>query len=77
MARCPSGALLVLAVVSGAAAQNPSMDFANALEQCISNHAQVAIDTLPTWADSCLPPTQKIDIQAKVYETTLAPMREQ
>lgn len=77
MRRRAPAALLPLLFVAWVAAQDASTEFADALEQCIVNHAQVALDTLPTWADSCMPPTQKIDVQAKVYETTLNPMRDQ
>ena len=73
-------ALLPLLMGSRVLAQqdaSSSNQFANDLEQCILNHAQTAIDTLPSWANSCMPPTQKIDVQANVYKTTLNPMRDQ
>lgn len=50
--------------------------FTFALEDCIRDTATKMAKTFPTWGNSCLPPTSKIDIQAKVYEETLAPIRD-
>ena len=49
-----------------------SRNFADALEQCIRNAAAEAAASLPQWGDACMPPTQKIDLQAKVLDGTLA-----
>ena len=46
--------------------------FADALEQCIRNAAAEAAASLPQWGDACMPPTQKIDLQAEVLDRTLS-----
>lgn len=51
-------ALLVVAVSGG-----PSDEFADALVQCIRNHANKAADAFPLYGDVCMAPTAKIDIQ--------------
>lgn len=66
--------LLLAYLASHPAVADRSHDFADDLEQCIRNHAAEAARTLPDWADVCLPPTEKIDKQAAVYERTLASM---
>ena len=53
-----------------------SRNFADALEQCIRNAAAEAAASLPQWGDACMPPTQKIDLQAKVLDSTLASIHE-
>jgi hypothetical protein len=53
-----------------------SEEFASVLEQCIRSHAVAAAESFPSWANSCLPPTEKIDRQARIYFTTLSPIRE-
>ena len=71
-------ALLVLVVLAfvGSVVGDRSQDFADDLEKCIRDHAAEAVRTLPTWADVCLPPTEKIDKQAAIYERTLATIYE-
>ncbi|KAL1508522.1 hypothetical protein AB1Y20_004622 [Prymnesium parvum] len=71
-------ALLSLSLLTTAAAPNasPSLEFANALEQCIRETAAAAAASHPSWANSCMPPTQKIDLQAAVLRRTLASIRE-
>ena len=49
--------------------------FAEALEQCIRDHAAAAVRTFSEWANGCMPPTEKIDRQARVYEETLVPIQ--
>lgn len=56
------------------ASAGASESFAADLEQCIRDHAAEAAATLQSWAEVCLPPTEKIDKQAKLYERTLAPI---
>jgi len=51
-----------------------SWAFATDLERCIRTHATEAATTFPQWGKSCMPPTAKIDIQASIYEKTLAPI---
>eukprot|EP00966_Prymnesium_polylepis_P330368 7386024-Prymnesium_polylepis.2 len=51
--------------------------FAEALERCIRDHAEAAAASFPSWGDTCMPPTEKIDIQSKVYERTLVGIRDQ
>ena len=67
---------LVLMAATGVAVGDRSQEFADDLEKCIRDHAAEAARTLPTWADVCLPPTEKIDKQAAIYERTLAAMYE-
>jgi len=55
---------------------NPSsVAFADALEECIRTSAQAAADSLPTWGSACMPPTEKIDLQAAVLAAVLPPIR--
>ncbi|KAL1499595.1 hypothetical protein AB1Y20_011794 [Prymnesium parvum] len=64
---------LALLITSGLVrARSPSEVFAADLEKCIREHAAAAARTFPQWGDSCMPPTEKIDIQAALYDTTLA-----
>ena len=67
---------LLLALCPTAAGKSDSEVFADDLEQCIRTHAAAAAESFPSWAHSCLPPTEKIDKQAEVYFTTLNPIRE-
>ena len=48
-----------------------SQAFADRLVQCIQDNARAAADSLHAWASVCLPPTEKIDIQAAVLEQNL------
>ena len=50
--------------------------FADALEQCIRNTAAGVAAAFPTWANSCMPPTEKIDLQAALLSRTLASIRD-
>lgn len=68
--------LIVLMAAMGVAVGDRSQEFADDLEKCVRDHAAEAVRTLPTWADVCLPPTEKIDKQAAVYERTLATIYE-
>lgn len=63
---------ILLSTPALASADSRSAQFAADLEQCIRDHAAEAARTQPTWSSACLAPTEKIDLQAKVYETTLA-----
>lgn len=54
-----------------------SVLFAETLEQCIRDHAAAAAASHAEWANSCMPPTEKIDRQAMVYEETLVGIRDQ
>ena len=65
---------LVVAGLLGLVRADASETFADDLEQCIRDHAAEAARTQPTWASVCLAPTEKIDMQAKIYERTLAPI---
>ena len=49
-----------------------SSAFARDLETCIREHAAEAARTFPTWGCACLPPTEKIDMHAAIYERTLS-----
>ena len=62
-------ALLLLSLPS--VRSDESADFARDLERCIREHAAVAAARFTEYGDSCLPPTEKIDRQAVVYEETL------
>ena len=53
-----------------------SEEFAEVLEQCIRNVAAEAASSFPTWANTCLPPTEKIDKQAALLTKALAPIRD-
>ena len=53
-------------------AQHQQLRFADALEHCIRNAAAEAAATVPRWGDACMPPTQKIDLQAEVLDRTLS-----
>ena len=55
-----------------ASQQASQLAFADALVQCIRNAAAEAAASLPHWGDACMPPTQKIDLQAAVLDRTLA-----
>ncbi|KAL1507404.1 hypothetical protein AB1Y20_008246 [Prymnesium parvum] len=66
---------LLLALLALVHARSPSDDFADALVQCIRSHAEEAAASLPRWGNSCLPPTEKVDLQAAIYDRTLARIR--
>ena len=51
-----------------------SLAFVTDLEACITNHARRLAETFPSWGDKCVPATEKIDFQAKLYEETLTPI---
>ena len=64
---------LVLALLVPVAARNPSsQEFVDDLEKCIRDHAAEAAASVPQWGSACMPPTEKIDIQAAIYTRTLA-----
>jgi hypothetical protein len=65
---------IVVAVVSLAARDNLT-PFVLELEKCIWSNARRMAESFPQWGDSCMPPTSKVDAQAKLYEETLAPIR--
>ena len=54
-----------------------SQQFADVLVQCIQQNAQHAAESFHSWASVCLPPTEKIDLQAAVLEQTLPGIQEQ
>lgn len=68
----PLLALLPLLLSPCAAESRESRTFGDALVHCIRNHAREAAASLPSWGNSCMAPTEKIDIQAAVYDRTLA-----
>ena len=49
--------------------------FALELETCIREHAVRLAQSFPTWGNSCLPPTAKIDVQAKMCAMPLFHIR--
>ena len=49
-----------------AARPDDSVQFANALEECIRTAATRAAATVPEWGKKCMPPTEKIDRQAAI-----------
>ncbi len=52
------------------------LGFALTLEECIRNHALKLAATFPLWGNKCGPVTDKVDIQAMIYEETLTPIFE-
>ena len=60
-----------------AAARTPDEAFADALVDCIHNHAREAANSVQIWGSACMPPTEKIDHQAAVYTRTLARIRDE
>ena len=60
-----------------AAARTPDEVFADALVDCIHNHAREAANSLRIWGSACMPPTEKIDHQAAVYTRTLGGIRDE
>ena len=68
----------LLSLLASLVSAAPSMDleFAAALEECIRNNAAEAAASQPSWGDSCMPPTEKIDMQAQLLKRTLASIKD-
>lgn len=69
-------AAMLLVKVIPLGAETASEEFADALVGCIRMSAARAAAAFPSWANSCLPPTQKIDIQTAVLHETIGQMRQ-
>ena len=67
---------LVLGVPHVYAPAPTAVQFAVDLELCIRRSAAAAAAALPRWGNACMPPTQKIDIQAATLEGILPAIRE-
>ena len=63
---------VVLALLVPLARAPTSQEFVDDLTKCIRDHAVEAAASVPQWGSACMPPTEKIDIQAAIYTRTLA-----